>query len=154
LTSLLGLLLALQSPPAPPQLTPTELSLGATTALVRRSFVGAELGAAHRPSGESRIALALAGGAAAGRAAARAQLTLQLLVNAASRSSVGLYAGVGAAAITRRGSPGQGFVALLLGIEEKPGRRRGWYIESGFGGGVRIAAGWRARWFPSWWRGS
>jgi hypothetical protein len=150
LHNLLGLLLALQSR----QLTTTELSLGAAAALARRTFLGAEVGLAHRPSGESRIAFALAGGAADGRTAARAQLTLQVLMNASSRAGVGMYAGVGAAAVTRRGSPGQGFVALLLGIEDKPGRRGGWYVETGFSGGVRIAAGWRARWFSPWWRGS
>jgi hypothetical protein len=40
----------------------------------------------------------------------------------------------------------------VLGVEQAPGRRRGWFIESGFGGGARVAVGWRTRWFPSWWR--
>ena len=135
------------------QLTATELSVGAATAMARRTFAGAELGIAHRPSAESRIALALAGGAAAGRAAARAQVTLQLLVNPSVRSGAGLYAGVGAAFVARRGSPGQGFVAVLLGFEGAPGRRQSWYLELGLAGGVRAAAGWRLRRFPAWWRG-
>ena len=141
--------LALQSQP----LTATELSVGAAAAMARRTFAGAELGVAHRPSGESRVALALAGGTIAARPAARAQLTLQLLVNAAARSGgvPGFYAGVGGAFAARRGSPGQGFLAVLLGIEGAPGRRDGWYAELGFAGGVRAAAGWRLRWFPRWW---
>ena len=50
--------LALQSQ----QLTATELSLGAETVIAQRTFVGAESGLAHRPSDDSRIALALGGG--------------------------------------------------------------------------------------------
>ncbi len=141
--------LALQSQ----QLTATELSLGATSVMARRTFAGAELGLAHRPSGESRIAFVLGGGRVAERAAARAQLTLQLLVNPAARSGPGLYAGVGGAFAARRGSPGQGFLAVLLGLEAAPGRRQAWYLELGFAGGVRAAAGWRMRWFPRWWSG-
>jgi hypothetical protein len=143
--------LALQSQ----QLTATELSLGAAASMARRTFIGAELGIAHRPSGESRIALALAGGSAppGERAAARAQVTIQLLVNSAARAGVGIYAGVGAAFLARRGSPGQGYLAVLLGVEGAPGRRQSWYVEGGLGGGARAAGGWRLRWLPRWWTG-
>jgi hypothetical protein len=123
------------------------VSIGAAASLARRTFVGAELGLAHRPSGESRVALALAGGTARQRAAARARLTLQLLVNSSARSGVGIYAGVGAAFIARRGSPGQAYVAVLLGVEGRPGRRQSWFVEAGLGGGVLAAGGWRLRWF-------
>jgi hypothetical protein len=129
------------------------MSVGAAASMARRTFAGAELGLAHRPSTDSRIALALAGGTAAGRAAARAQLTLQLLVNPAVRSGTGLYAGVGAVFSARHASPGQGFLAVLLGLEGAPGRRASWYVELGLAGGVRAAAGWRVRRFPAWWRG-
>ena len=135
------------------ELTATERSLGGAAAMARQTFAGAELGVAHRPSAESRISLDLAGGTIASRAAARAQLTLQLLVNPAARSGLGMYAGVGAAFTARRGSPGQGFLAVLLGVEQMPGRRQGWYAELGLAGGVRAALGWRMRRFPPWWRG-
>ena len=138
------------------RLTATEVSAGAAAAVARHTFAGAELGLAYRPGGQSRVALAVAAGTAAGRAAARAQLTLQFLVTPAARTGVGLYAGLGAALTARRGSPGAGFVAVLVGLEGAPGRRRGsqnWYVELGLGGGVRAAAGWRVRWFPSWWTG-
>ncbi len=133
------------------QLTATELSLGAAAVMAHRTFAGAELGLAHRPSGESRVALAIGGGTVVERAAVRAQLTLQLLVNPAARAGPGLYAGVGGAFVARRGLPGQGFLAVLLGLEAAPGRRQAWYVELGFAGGVRAAAGWRLRWFPRWW---
>jgi len=136
------------------QLTATELSLGAAAAMARQTFVGAALGVAHRPSADSRLGLDLAGGSVAGQAAARAQLTLQLLVNPATRTGLGMYAGFGAAFTARRGAPGQGFLAVLLGVEQTPGRRQGWYAELGLAGGVRAAAGWRMRSFPRWWRAS
>ena len=136
------------------QLKTTELSLGAAAAFAHETFAGGELGIAHRPSNDSRIALAVAGGVKSPdeAAALRAQLTLQLLLNSIARSGAGLYAGVGAAYLGERGAPGRGFVALVLGVEQAPGRRHGWFIESGFGGGVRVGIGWRTRWFPSWWR--
>lgn len=140
--------LALQSQ----QLTATELSLGPAAVVAHRTFIGAELGVARRPSGDSRIALALAAGTMDERPAARAQLTLQLLVNPAARRGPGFYAGVGGAFAARRGAPGQGFLAVLLGCEVAPGRRQGLYVEMGFAGGVRVAAGWRARRFPPWWQ--
>jgi hypothetical protein len=139
--------LALQSQ----QLTATELSLGPAAVIAHRTFAGAELGFAHRPSGDSRIALALAGGSVDGLAAARAQLSIQLLVNPAARRGPGFYAGVGGAFAAQRDARGQGFLAVLLGCEVAPGRRQGLYVEMGFAGGVRVAAGWRTRWFPPWW---
>ena len=139
--------LALQAQP----LTATEVSLGATAVMAHHTFVGGELGLAHRPSAESRIALVLAGGAISGEPAMRAQLTVQLLVNSLARSGAGVYAAVGGAFAGERGAPGQGFLALLLGVEGSPGRRKAWYVELGFAGGVRAAAGWRMRSFPRWW---
>jgi hypothetical protein len=154
LPSLLCLLpiLALQSQ----QLTATELSLGAAAAFARETFAGAELGVAHRAGSDSRIALGVGGGVVSPdqAAAVRAQLTLQLLLNASARSGAGLYAGVGGGFFGARGAPGRGFVALMLGVEQTPGRRHGWFIESGFAGGLRLAVGWRARRFPGWWRGA
>lgn len=149
--SLLVLLpvLALQSQ----QLTATELSLGAASSMARETFIGGELGVARRTSNESRVALALAGGSAAGAAAARAQVTVQLLVNPAARAGVGLFGGLGAAFSVRRGAAGQGFVAVVLGLEGAPGRTQNWYAELGLAGGFRAAAGWRVRWFPDWWKG-
>ena len=89
--------------------------------------------------------------AAAREPAVRAQLTVQLLVNPAARTGVAMYAGLGAAFAGRRGAPGQGLVAVLLGVEHTPGSFNGWFVEAGFAGGVRAAAGWRMRWFPEWW---
>jgi hypothetical protein len=45
----------------------------------------------------------------------------------------------------------RGYLVLTLGLEASPGGRTGWFLEAGVGGGARIAAGWRRRWFPAWW---
>ena len=153
---MLVLAAAWAKPAAAQRLTATELGVGAVVSAARRTFVGGELGLGLRPGGQSRFALAVGAGSEAERAAVRAQATLQFLVTPAARRGVAPYAGLGAAFSARRGSPGQGFVALLIGIEGAPGRRTGWqnwYVECGLGGGVRAAAGWRLRSFPAWWSG-
>lgn len=132
-------------------LTVNEASLGGSLVFMDHPFAGAELGVAHRPSSESRIALAVAGGATNGDPAVRAQLTVQFLINSLARSGAGVYAGMGAAYAGRHGAPGQGFLAVLVGVEAVPGRRKGWFAELGFCGGVRAAIGLRLRKFPQWW---
>lgn len=144
------------APASAQRLTATEFGVGVTVAAARRTFVGGELGLGLRPGGQSRFAVAVAAGSEAERAALRAHAMLQFLVTPAARRGVGPYAGLGAAFSARRGSPSQGFVALLVGVEGTPGRRTGWrnwYVECGLGGGVRAAAGWRLRSFPAWWSG-
>jgi hypothetical protein len=134
----------------------TVLEAGAGVALVmaRHTMAGVEVGAGYRPGGQSRVALAVAAGNDGGRAAARAQVTAQFLVTPAARRGVGLYGGLGVAVSGRRGSPGGGYLALLVGVEAAPGGgagagggRGGWYAELGLAGGARVAAGWRGRWF-------
>ena len=133
------------------QLTATEISAGGLAVMARHSFTGGELGFARR-SVDTRVAFAVAGGDEAGSAAARAQLTIQMLVNSAARTGVGIYAGLGGACSVRRDTAGKAWLAVLLGLEARPGRGNGWYLELGLSGGVRAAAGWRLRSFPPWWR--
>jgi hypothetical protein len=138
------------------RLTAIEVGGGLTTVAARHTFGAGEVGVGYRGGGgggQTRVSLAVAAGAEDGRAAARALLTVQFLVTPAARGGAGLYGGLGAAVTGRRGSPGGGYLALLLGLEGTPGRRSGWYGELGLCGGVRAAVGWRARRFPAWWRG-
>ena len=72
-------------------------------------------------------------------------------INSFARSGAGVYAGLGAAYAGQQGVPGQGFLAVLVGVEAAPGRRKGWYVELGFCGGLRAALGLRLRKFPPWW---
>jgi hypothetical protein len=58
---------------------------------------------------------------------------------------VGAYAATGIAGVT--GAKEEGYMVLTLGLESRPGRRSGWFVEGGVGGGVRVAAGYRWRLF-------
>jgi hypothetical protein len=150
--SLLGALAVLRfaCPLNAQRLTAVEAGAGAALILARHTMAGVEAGVGYRPGGQSRVALALAAGTEDGRAAGRAQLTAQFLVTPAARGA-GLYGGFGVAIAGRRGTPGRGYLALLVGLEAAPGaaaRRGGWYAELGLAGGARVAAGWRGRWFP------
>jgi hypothetical protein len=134
------------------RLSVVEASGGAAIAVARHTMAGVEVGAGYRPGGQSRVALAVDVGTEEGRAAGRAQLTAQFLVTPAARRGAGLYGGIGVAVAGRRGTPGRGYLALLLGLEAAPGggaRRGGWYAELGLAGGARVAAGWRGRWTRS-----
>jgi hypothetical protein len=145
-------LAALASSAPGQRLTAAEAGFGAAAVLGRHTMAGAEVGLGWRPGGQSRVALAAAAGSEDGRAAARAQVTAQFLVTPADRAGTGLYGGIGLAFAGRRGAPGEGYLALVLGLEGAPGGRAGWYAELGLAGGVRAAAGWRTRRFPRWWR--
>jgi hypothetical protein len=154
------LALAAPLPPLPPlhaqRFTVVEASAGTALILARHRMAGVELGVGYRPGGQSRVALAVDAGTEDGRAAVRAQLTVQFLVTPAARRGAGLYGGFGVAVAGRRGAPGGGYLAVLVGLEAAPGgrgtggagaARGGWYAELGLAGGARIAAGWRGRWF-------
>jgi hypothetical protein len=149
--SLVGIAVA-AAPLHAQRLAVVEASAGAALTVARQTMGGVELGAGYRPGGQSRAALAVDVGSEDGRVAARGQLTAQFLVTPAARRGAGLYGGIGVAVAGRRGAPGRGYVALLLGLEAAPGggaRRGGWYAELGLAGGARVAAGWRLRWLSS-----
>jgi len=143
----LGALAAGVVPLRAQRLTVVEAGAGAALVVARHTMAGVEIGAGYRPGGQSRVALAVDMGTESGRAAARAQLTAQFLVTPSARSGAGLYGGLGVAVAGRRGAPGSGYLALLVGLEAAPGARRGgWYAELGLAGGARVSAGWRGRW--------
>jgi len=145
----LGALAAPFVPLRAQRLTGFEAGAGVALAVARHTMVAGELGAGYRPGGQSRLALAVAAGTEDGRGAMRAQLTAQFLVTPAARRGAGLYGGLGVAVAGRRGAPGSGYLALLVGLEAAPGvAGHGWYAELGLAGGARVAAGWRGRWFP------
>ncbi len=133
-----------QGPPLPPTLRPVptprfEVSAGAITALAAQDFHGVVVGLARRTgtTGQGRLALAAAGGAFDGQAGVRVEATAQFLLGA-------LSGGAGAAYLGAHGRRGRGVLLALLGLESGAGRRRGWYVEIGLGGGIRAAVG--ARW--------
>ena len=56
---------------------------------------------------------------------------------------IGVYGGAGVALVG--GVATQGYLVVLVGIELAPGGPRGWAVELGIGGGVRIGASYRWR---------
>ena len=108
-------------------------------------FLGAGLGLGMRPPGRLRIALNTTAGALEGRFAARAEGLLSFHLNAGRESGASPYAGAGVAARATRVST-RGYVLVLIGLEQRPGRRAGWFLEAGVGGGLRVSAGYRFRW--------
>ena len=78
-----------------------------------------------------------------------ASAAVQLVLTPAARTGTSPYAGVGLAFAGVEGARGAGYLAMMLGVEAAPGRARGWYVELGLEGGVRVAAGLRWRRFSS-----
>ena len=79
----------------------------------------------------------------------RVSAAVQLVLTPAARTGTSPYAGVGLAFAGVEGARGAGYLAMMLGVEAAPGRARGWYVELGLEGGVRVAAGLRWRRFSS-----
>ncbi len=132
-------------------LSATEWSIDVTTVAARRTFWGAGVELAHRPGGQVRAAVAAAAGARDGAAALRVDATAQFVVTPSARTGVTLSGGLGLAYAGARHTRGAAWATAQVGAEAAGGRRRGWFVELGLGGGLRVAAGWRWRRFPSWW---
>jgi hypothetical protein len=122
----------------------TELQAGASGIVASRDFWGVEIGVARRPGGQRRGAVTVALGEAGGAAAVRVSAAVQLVLTPGARTGTSPYAGVGLAFAGAEGERGAGYLAMMLGVETAPARARGWYVELGLEGGVRLAAG--ARW--------
>ncbi len=127
-----------------------ETALGAVGMLARADFWGAEAGLARRV-GQSRIALAAAGGEQGGAAAMRVELRAQFLLLPPARTAVGYYAGLGLAVAEAVRRHGGAYLTAVVGVETAVWHARGVYAELGLGGGVRMAAGVRWRRVPAWW---
>lgn len=105
-------------------------------------FAGGGATLAFRPTERLRVAgTALAG--ARDAAVVRGELAAHFLLYPARTRGPALYAGGGLAA--ESGPAGQAWLLAVVGLEGAPGARRGWVVEVGVGGGVRVAVGWRWR---------
>ncbi len=129
----------------------TEIGAGATVVLAHRGFWGPELGVARRAGGQGRFAFTAACGDYERALGVRLEATAQFLLRPLERGGVGPYGGLGLAFVGSEGTRGAGYLTALLGVDQEPGARAGWYAELGLGGGVRLALGRRFRRFPSLW---
>ena len=127
----------------------TELGPQAVVLEAHRTFAGAGLVVARRVSERVRLSGGAYGGVGSGEAAARGELlgNLMLFPRRARGLSPYLLGGVGAEV----GPEERGYLILGLGLEAAPGRQRGWVLEAGVGGGLRVALGYRWRLLPRGW---
>lgn len=107
--------------------------------------VGAAYGAL-RTSGRTRVSGSFGAGVSSSELAWRGELLGHFLLSPEARTKPGFYFAGGVAVVG--GAVQQGYLVLTLGLEGRPRASSGWAVEAGVGGGVRLAAGYRWRWFP------
>lgn len=103
-----------------------------------------------RPGGRVRVALSAGAGVASDAWVFRGEAMVHAMMQPRRGQGTGWYLGAGLA--TRAGRDDGEFLVLTAGVEASPGARAGWHVELGVGGGTRLAAGYRWRWFPAGWR--
>jgi hypothetical protein len=99
-----------------------------------------------RTSGRTRVSASLGAGISGREVAWRGELLGHFLLSPEDRRRAGFYFAGGIAAV--EGAVSRGYLVLTLGVEERPRANSGWALEAGIGGGVRVALGYRWRWFP------
>jgi hypothetical protein len=105
--------------------------------------------AAWRPAKRARVSASLGLGGSGAELAWRGELLGHFLLAPTRRTGSAVYLAGGVAAVG--GRTDQGYLVLVAGIEGRPGAASGWFLEAGAGGGARLSAGYRWRWFPRWW---
>jgi hypothetical protein len=103
-------------------------------------FVGGGAGVVLR--GRAGLAAEAAGalGARAGRFAARGEALLSFSLDPLRERGPAPYVAGGVAVLGDGSGVGE-FLVALLGVSVNPGARRGWFVEAGVGGGVRLSVG-------------
>ena len=107
-------------------------------------FAGAGLAVTQPGSGFLRLRSVLVVGWAGSDLLSRAELLVELVLDPRTRGWTA-FAGGGVAGLLDVGGDVAGRLVLTIGAEERPSAPRGWRIEAGLGGGMRVAAGYRFR---------
>lgn len=108
------------------------------------SFFGLGAGVGLRAGrGVGLGATTSAGWLAPDRIAGRAELLVYYHLPATRPGRPGVYGGAGVAADAREDDL-RGLAVVVIGVEAPPARQGGWFVEVGVGGGLRLAAGYRA----------
>jgi len=128
--------------PVPAQVS-REWGAQVTAASGRPAFLGGGVVWGWRPGLRDRLVLHGALGAAEHQAGLRLEATWQFLLAPRTQRGVGAYIGGGLAG--QFAATSHGWLILTGGIEQNPGARRGWVLELGVGGGLRMAVGYRWR---------
>jgi hypothetical protein len=140
--------LASAAPPAGAQQV-RELGIQAVGTLSDPALAIGGVYAGWRPARRARLSASFGLGESGGETAWRGELLGHFLLAPTRREGSEVYVAVGVAAVG--GRVDRGYMVLAVGIEGRPGAGSGWFAEAGVGGGARLAAGYRWRWFPSWW---
>lgn len=122
---------------APPRVA---LKLQALGVLAAEPFVAGGLALAWRTMPRFTVEVGAGAGVQARALAGRGEALVAFHLDPFRTRGVSPYAGGGVAADVRAGATA-GYLVVLLGVESRPGRRRGWFAELGLGGGVRVALG-------------
>ena len=122
-------------------------ALGLAT-LADQDFLGAGFGLGYRTNGRMRLQVLANAGSLEGSFAFRPEALISFHLNPYERNGFTPYASGGAAFIFTRDGNAQ-YLVGVLGLETNPGGKWGWFLEAGFGGGVRIAGGVQIRRRPS-----
>jgi hypothetical protein len=112
----------------------------ATVAPAPEAFVGGGLGFTLRTRSRLGLGLTAVAGDRDGNLAVRGEALLSFILDPASRRAVSPYAAAGVALVSDRVGTSEYLVATL-GLAGRPGRGAGWFVETGVGGGLRLAAG-------------
>jgi hypothetical protein len=140
--------LAAAAPPAGAQQV-SELGIQAIGTLSDPALAVGGVYAGWRPTRRARLSAGLGLGGSGGEVAWRGELLGHFLLAPTRRAGSSVYLAGGIAVVG--GRTDQGYLVVAAGIESRPGAVSGWFVEGGVGGGARLSAGYRWRWFPSWW---
>ncbi|MSR06102.1 MAG: hypothetical protein EXR93_03390 [Gemmatimonadetes bacterium] len=106
-------------------------------------FLGGGIGLGIRPPGRLGFFFGASAGLE-GVAALRAEALAVFRLSPYTTAGVRPYASAGLALLARE-ARADGYITIVAGIESTPAGKRGWFVELGVGGGVRVSAGIRIR---------
>jgi hypothetical protein len=121
-----------------------EVQVQAVATATAEQYIGGGVGYAYRTVGRVRLGLLVSAGSWEGDPAGRAEGLVSYHLSPFRRRGVTPYAG-GGATVTFTDAESSEVILLVVGVESRPGGRRGWFVEAGLAGGLRLAAGLRWR---------
>ncbi len=104
------------------------------------AFLGVGAGYAVRARGRLGFGVNATAGAREDAVAARGEALVSFGLDPARQRGLSPYVAAGAAAVSGAGRT-SGYAVAVVGLAANPGARRGWFVEGGVGGGVRVSAG-------------
>jgi hypothetical protein len=143
LRALLGVTVLAGYRPVEAQGIDRELGIQGYAVVAEGEELGAQLYGAIRPTRRGRFSLSVGAGAIEGRTRYRLEGLGHLLLSPRRTVGTELYVAGGLGVAGR--DEYQVRLIGLVGVEGRPGARRGWVVEGGIGGGWRLTAGLRWR---------